>query len=333
MKDKKIITILTIFTLIFTFFGGTLAYWNWSTNTAEKTNVTFTVARDFSCAADGGGNISSTDNMLAPADCLNTNYAIQRTVTVTPTINRSGLTVYMDLWLNIEDIGEGLTNSDYFMYALTESPTSCVSNPKASGTFKGKVAEDRIKLLNQEPYTTSGPRTYYLYIWLHKDETSTSTMNQSFNLTLGGQCSDTLTTSSSGYTESILNGTDPVLEPGMIPVTMSDTGAVTSANTSQAWYSYQNKQWANAVLVNSTVRSTYINTDGSINGNLPIEEDDILAYYVWVPRYKYRIPELKCSDISSLTPTVYPDCYSYTLSESDKESLIENFHEYLTFFR
>ena len=241
MKDKKIITIVTLFTIIFTLIGGTLAYLNWSTNEAQKTNVTFTVTRDFSCAADGGGNISSTDNMLAPADCLNTNYAIQRTVTVTPTINRAGLTVYMDLWLNIEDIGTGLTNSDYFMYALTESPTSCVSNPKASGTFKGKVADDQIKLLDQEPYTTSGPKTYYLYIWLHKDETSTSTMNQSFNLTLGGQCSDL------GIAKPIA----PDLDNGMVPVVISNDGTVTTvSSTDDSWYDYNNKQWANVVLVN-----------------------------------------------------------------------------------
>ena len=50
------------------------------------------------------------------------------------------------------------------------------------------------------------------------------------------------------------------------------------------WYSYDNKQWANAVMVTSNSRANYKNTSGVF-----IPEDDILAYYVWIPRYKYKI--------------------------------------------
>ena len=41
--------------------GGFLAYFTWQTSEAEKTNVTFTVEKQFSCSADGGGNISSVN--------------------------------------------------------------------------------------------------------------------------------------------------------------------------------------------------------------------------------------------------------------------------------
>ena len=39
--------------------GGSLAYYNWQTSEAEKTFVTFTIENEFSCSADGDGNISS----------------------------------------------------------------------------------------------------------------------------------------------------------------------------------------------------------------------------------------------------------------------------------
>ena len=41
--------------------GDSLAYFTWQTSEAEKTNVTFTVEKQFSCSADGGGNISSVN--------------------------------------------------------------------------------------------------------------------------------------------------------------------------------------------------------------------------------------------------------------------------------
>ena len=51
------------------------------------------------------------------------------------------------------------------------------------------------------------------------------------------------------------------------------------------WYDYDNKQWANAVMVSSETRDTYMNAaEGA-----PVKEEDILAYYVWIPRYKYQL--------------------------------------------
>ena len=60
------------------------------------------------------------------------------------------------------------------------------------------------------------------------------------------------------------------------------TGTVTRPNT---WYNYDNQNWANAVLVTSTNRSTYQNAEYGTE----IAQSDILAYYVWIPRYKYKV--------------------------------------------
>ena len=60
------------------------------------------------------------------------------------------------------------------------------------------------------------------------------------------------------------------------------TGTVTRPNT---WYNYDKQNWANAVLVSDTNRSTYQNAEYGTE----IAQSDILAYYVWIPRYKYKV--------------------------------------------
>ena len=57
MKNKKIVTIFLILTIIFTLSGGTLAYLNW--RSASNTAVTFTVEPSFSCTSDGAVPTSS----------------------------------------------------------------------------------------------------------------------------------------------------------------------------------------------------------------------------------------------------------------------------------
>ena len=77
----------------------------------------------------------------------------------------------------------------------------------------------------------------------------------------------------------------PDIKDGMIPVVISSNGITSTVSEDDAsWYNYNNKEWANMVLVNDSSRSTYQNTSGVV-----VSEDDILAYYVWIPRYRYKI--------------------------------------------
>ena len=85
MKNKRLVVVLMILTIIFTLFGSTLAYWNWNTSTSERTNIVFTLTQDFSCAVDGGGPITETNAFIVPTSCTDSNHAIKRKVTVTPT--------------------------------------------------------------------------------------------------------------------------------------------------------------------------------------------------------------------------------------------------------
>ncbi len=84
------------------------------------------------------------------------------------------------------------------------------------------------------------------------------------------------------YTESELNGADPVLGSGMIPIMLSDTGVATYAHEYDEWYKYTEKKWANAVILVDSPSKEY--TEGDT-----ILESDIRAYFVWIPKYSYRI--------------------------------------------
>ncbi len=83
----------------------------------------------------------------------------------------------------------------------------------------------------------------------------------------------------------ILNGTDPVLTDSLIPVIIAEDGTVTKADLNNTWYDYSNKQWANAVVVSTGTSNYYKNADAKT----VIEKDNIVAYYVWIPRYEYKI--------------------------------------------
>ena len=86
------------------------------------------------------------------------------------------------------------------------------------------------------------------------------------------------------YIEPILNGTDPVLEDPLIPVTIEDDGTVKKADLASEWYDYETRQWANAVIL---VDETKTYASGDV-----IPEENIESYFVWIPKYRYQLWDL-----------------------------------------
>ncbi len=81
----------------------------------------------------------------------------------------------------------------------------------------------------------------------------------------------------------------PVLATGMIPVTYDEgQESWVKADTSSAWYDYNNQMWANAVTVTEANRSTYM----SASAGTPIPMTDINTMWVWIPRYEYQYTDL-----------------------------------------
>jgi len=192
MDRKKIMIVLIVFTIIFTFFGSALAYLRWVSSEEQKTLVAFEVSPgSFSCSADAGDkSINSQEKMLVPTDCTNTQYAIKRELQLKTTIQDAGKKVYMNIWMNILSLDSGLRDSANFKWVLSSSGDSCTTGVINQGTFNGLNNGSKIDLFNNLTFTTSTSNTYYLYIWLDKAETSTSTMNKNFEFVLAGECTD-----------------------------------------------------------------------------------------------------------------------------------------------
>lgn len=93
-------------------------------------------------------------------------------------------------------------------------------------------------------------------------------------------------------TEVIQYISRPVLADNMIPVVYDD-GTWKKADVKSKWYNYSEKKWANAVLVRewkgaengSKSRYDYLE---AVAGT-PILESDVLAYFVWIPRFRYKV--------------------------------------------
>lgn len=97
--------------------------------------------------------------------------------------------------------------------------------------------------------------------------------------------------SKSDCTEIIQFVSKPELADNMIPVIYED-GSWKKADVNSKWYNYLNKNWANAVVVketkdgdNSHSRYEYLEAPfGTV-----INDDDILGYFVWIPRFRYQL--------------------------------------------
>ena len=59
---------------------------------------------------------------------------------------------------------------------------------------------------------------------------------------------------------------------------------VANINNQGEWYDYTKKQWANAVTVQSDKLTTYQNKPGTT-----INNNDVLGYWVYIPRYAYEV--------------------------------------------
>lgn len=91
-----------------------------------------------------------------------------------------------------------------------------------------------------------------------------------------------------------LNGAYPELDENMVPVIFDGTNWIV-ANRNQKYWDYGNSEYANVVLVrkskdmnddNSHARNYYLSNEAIGN---PVYIKDIVAFYVWIPRYKYKI--------------------------------------------
>ena len=209
--------------------------------------------------------------------CLNYLDGINTTFTIGKESTLSEHLVYASMHLKTND-------DSYLAYADAinwQIRTASSASPLASGTLADFAVGSNVMLDNIEVITTD--TSYTFYIWVDS--------NYADAIALAGLTIDLELWMEVRYEQYNVR---PVVNEGLIPVVFDTTAGTTSVKNGTKvktigkndsnWYNYSEKKWANAVLVTNTSRSKYLNTSG-----VTVSEPDILGYFVWIPRYRYKI--------------------------------------------
>ena len=209
--------------------------------------------------------------------CLNYLDGINTTFTIGKESTLSEHLVYASMHLKTND-------DSYLAYADAinwQIRTASSSSPLASGTLADFAVGSNVMLDNIEVTTTD--TSYTFYIWVDS--------NYADAIALAGLTIDLELWMEVRYEQYNVR---PVVNEGLIPVVFDTANGTTNVKNGTKvktigkndsnWYNYSEKKWANAVLVTNTSRSKYLNTSG-----VTVSEPDILGYFVWIPRYRYKI--------------------------------------------
>ena len=208
--------------------------------------------------------------------------------------------IIYDITLTNIDITSGLLdeNFKFELYKnntkISEGNFSNLQVENSNGTLKYyQRAILNENVMNLPKYTdTADSFSLRIYI-LDNGLDQSNLMGQSFkaNVEIATYTTKGGSTNRDKYTNliTIRKPNAPVLADGMIPVMYDySLGTWLKAdinNKNYNWYNYDAKMWANAVMVTSATRSKYM----SDSIGTEVKEDDVLAYYVWIPRYKYKL--------------------------------------------
>ena len=231
----------------------------------------------------------------------------------------SSASILLDLYVSAATVDK--SQWSYAIYTGTDSTASSLatvpSGSSAVGGF-GSPSLSGLDINNGASFTANETKTYYLMVYINNLDTAQNTGEYDATGVYNGEV--TLQVGTGRVSVKFTNGNEPNspdLVQGLIPVVYDSTNEVwvkaDSTNTSNSWYDYDNKEWANAVLVKeeATVSGVSNNKDNIVATPMGVElvdseshsrsyyetaaagteiaEEDILAYYVWIPRYKYRV--------------------------------------------
>ena len=264
MKKKVIIPVIASIITVLILSGVSYAYYSAK---IKENNPTETILKSNELNLIFTGTKEITANNMIPGD------SFTKTFTVENTSNRAvDYNIYMENIIN--EFNEDL------VYTLEDTTGSVIDETPLPVTNK-----DKSYLKTGISIEANTIKTYTLKItFKNTDEPQNDYQGKTFKGTLG---IDTKRINKE-YRETLLNGTDPVLSDNLIPVVLSDDGTVTKADTTTDWYSYEDKKWANAVILSD-------NTQTYNNGDI-IPEDNIESYFVWIPKYSYQIFNLGETD-------------------------------------
>ncbi|MGM9834388.1 MAG: hypothetical protein ACI31M_01230 [Bacilli bacterium] len=259
---KKVCIIIVSALLIVGMVAVSYAYWSIS-RVQETTNVLASGCIDISLTAEE--NVITIQNAIPITDEEGMSL-VPYTFTVTNTCKSSiqydvVLESLAGTTLQNTSVQVALGSSNKLYSEYEEVETTLTDSKEARRLTTGVLTAE------------NNSKTYELRLWIDEDA-PLSEQNKSFEAKIvinGTAIIETLSDSgntggsgSSGSSSGIVScsepTTSPVISGDLIPVTIADDGTVTKADTSTKWYSYCEKKWANAVILEDKTK-TYNNGD------------------------------------------------------------------------
>ena len=275
IKENKVKTILIIVPILVIILGFSYAFFFTNVFGNSKTLTYGTLSINYT-----DGEKLNFYNSIPMKENQVDQFATKKEFSVTNTGNVDG---YLEISLSSISIPTELKNAN-FRWTLYNEDTQI-----ATGNFS-EVTDNKLKLKNNLPLKKSTTSNYSIALWIYDDGSNQNTMlNKTFTAGITVSLLDKV------YFADNSGANEPVLAEGMIPVIydeLKETWIVASTNS---WYDYDNGIWANAVTTSSsTYRTAEVGTE--------IPMSAINSMWVWIPRYKYRIP----SNIGSSTNVTNP---------------------------
>ena len=173
------------------------------------------------------------------------------------------------------------------------------SNPINYGAYY-KIVSDNVNKTAFTAYDISNDKNKYDSIMgssnkkvIHLLVEVVNSSNKNITINFGVKTSDLdITYNDNEYAigkEMVNLANEPNIKDGLIPIYYDEFNGVWKKadqyNNDNNWYNYETKKWANAVIVKENLKDKYLKMDV----NSVISEDDILGYFVWIPRFSYRL--------------------------------------------
>jgi len=315
MKKNKnlILTLLAVLTVIIITGGVTYAFFSYTgTGTTDNLITTDTITFLYT-EVDGVGNGIKIENAFPISDekgkvLTGTNEYFDFKVT-----SKTASTIAIPYEITARKSKDSDDIDEYIRVYLTKGETNeeVLLDNYSKLTQTEKVDEN--KWTEKVIYTDTVPanesnyeQNFRLRMWIDEEtDFSAGTMNdKTFTLTVNVYANaEVVNQQQSTYTEALLNGADPVLTANtttasssnvvrlsntettkqLIPVIIDNTGKVTKANINEKWYSYEDKEWANAIILTD---------EGKVEEDGTILESSIESYFVWIPKYSYQLWDL-----------------------------------------
>ena len=192
-------------------------------------------------------------------------------------VNKCDINTSYTIKLDVLNTEDKLKN-EYVSVSLDNGTKNVLTNLSESSNIMtyDDYTVDKSYILMTDEVAKNESKEYDLRIWMNA-----SAGNDAMNKTFLSKISiDAYQSENQLYVDKELNGTDPVIKDGLVPVTIANDGTVKKADLNSKWYSYEESKWANAVILNEA--DNY--KEGEIIPNSAIE-----SYFVWIPKYRYKL--------------------------------------------